>query len=207
MPPVGDRAEELLARPQGRAEPADHGRAAGGACPNSRLYRELELARLANATPTAEQALREQLAEDRTAVRAWLRAWMLIGALLLALMARYLCRHRPLSGVAGLSVAPDPLAGLSPRDLQDKELGACPAPAANPADLDGLGGARPALSLSGRGTPTPCSPTSVLALQEGGASAATQAAQATVLYYQAGQRLTRGDCACWSARSSRTRVR
>ena len=68
-------------RPQGRAEPADHGRAAGGACPHSRLYRELELARLANATPTAEQTLRDRLAKDRTAhPQLRLRTWILLGA-------------------------------------------------------------------------------------------------------------------------------
>ena len=126
-------------RPQSRAEPADHGRAAGGACPHSRLYRELELARLANATPPAEQALRERLAKDRTArPLLWLRSWILLGTLLLALMAGIYASTGRYQAWQAYQSRPDPLAGLSPRDLQDKALGALHQRLqANPADLDG----------------------------------------------------------------------
>ncbi len=85
---------------------------------------------------------------------------------------------------------PDPLAGLSPRDLQDKELGALHQRLqANPADLDGWA-ALGQLYLYRDEYDNALLAYQRLALQEGGASAATQAAQATVLYYQAGQQLT-----------------
>ena len=84
---------------------------------------------------------------------------------------------------------PDPLAGLSPRDLQDKELGALHQRLqANPADLDGWA-ALGQLYLYRDEYANALLAYQRLALQEG-ASAATQAAQATVLYYQAGQQLT-----------------
>lgn len=178
-------------RPQGRTEPADHGRAAGGACPHSRLYRELELARLANATPLAEQALRERLAKDRTArPLPWLRSWMLFGALLLALMAGIYAGTGRYQAWQAYQARPDPLAGLSTRDLQDKELGALHQRLqANPTDLDGWA-ALGQLYLYRDEYDNALLAYQRLALQEGGASAATQAAQATVLYYQAGQQLT-----------------
>lgn len=85
---------------------------------------------------------------------------------------------------------PDPLAGLSPRDLQDKELGALHQRLqTNPADLDSWA-ALGQLYLYRDEYDNALLAYQRLALQEGGASAATQAAQATVRYYQAGQQLT-----------------
>ena len=80
---------------------------------------------------------------------------------------------------------------MSPRDLQDKALGALHQRLqANPADLDGWA-ALGQLYLYRDEYDNALLAYQRLALQEGGASAATQAAQATVLYYQAGQQLTR----------------
>lgn len=79
---------------------------------------------------------------------------------------------------------------MSPQDLQDKALGALHQRLqANPADLEAwaeLG----QLYLYRDEYANALLAYQRLALQEGGASAATQAAQATVLYYQAGQQLT-----------------
>jgi len=79
--------------------------------------------------------------------------------------------------VAGLSVAPRSAGGIEPR-LQ-----------ANPADLDGWA-ALGQLYLYRDEYDNAWLAYQRLALLEGGASAATLAAQATVRYYQAGQRLT-----------------
>ncbi|QSE73745.1 heme lyase NrfEFG subunit NrfF, partial [Aeromonas media] len=85
---------------------------------------------------------------------------------------------------------PDPLAGLSPRDLQDKALGALHQRLQrNSADLDSwaeLG----QLYLYRDEYDNAWIAYQRLALLEGGASAATLAAQATVRYYQAGQQIT-----------------
>ncbi|WP_441296527.1 TPR domain-containing protein, partial [Aeromonas sp. HMWF014] len=84
----------------------------------------------------------------------------------------------------------DPLAGLSPRDLQDKELGSLHQTLQrSPADLDSWA-ALGQLYLYRNEYDNALLAYQRLALLEGGASAATQAAQATVRYYQAGQQLT-----------------
>ena len=109
-----------------------------GLASNSRLYRELELARLANATPTAEQALRDRLAREPSAsALPWLQLWIPIGALLLALVAGIYAGTGRYQAWQAYQSRPDPLAGLSPRDLQDKELGSMHQKLQrNPADLD-----------------------------------------------------------------------
>ncbi|MGE6107762.1 heme lyase NrfEFG subunit NrfF [Aeromonas sobria] len=164
-----------------------------GLSPHEPLHRELELARLANAIPAAELVLREQLAsqhDDRGRHSRHTLVLLLLGILVLAAVAAtYMSTGRYQAWQAYQS-RPDPLAGLSPRDLQDKALEALHQRLqANPADLEAWAELGQwylyrdqydnALLAYQR-----------LALQEGGASAATQAAQATVLYYQAGQRLT-----------------
>ncbi|MFM5783763.1 heme lyase NrfEFG subunit NrfF [Aeromonas caviae] len=192
VPLVGDRAEGVLAHdPRAELNWLIMAEQQAGLAPHSRLYRELELAHLANATPTAEQALRERLAKDRTArPLPWLRSWMLFGALLLALMAGIYAGTGRYQAWQAYQARPDPLAGLSTRDLQDKELGALHQRLqANPADLDGWA-ALGQLYLYRDEYENALLAYQRLALQEGGASAATQAAQATVLYYQAGQQLT-----------------
>ncbi|MCX0431066.1 heme lyase NrfEFG subunit NrfF [Aeromonas veronii] len=162
-----------------------------GFASTSRLYRELELARLANATPPAEQALRDRLAREPSArPLRWLLLWILIGTLLLALVAGIYAGTGRYQAWQTYQSRPDPLAGLSPRDLQDKELGALHQRLqANPADL-GSWAALGQLYLYRDEYDNALLAYQRLALQEGGASAATQAAQATVLYYQAGQLLT-----------------
>lgn len=192
VPLVGDRAEGMLAHnPRAELNRLIMAEQQAGLAPHSRLYRELELARLANATPPAEQALHELLAKDRTArPLSWLRSWILLGALLLALMAGIYAGTGRYQAWQAYQSRPDPLAGLSPRDLQDKELGALHQRLqANPADLDGWA-ALGQLYLYRDEYANALLAYQRLALQEGGASAATQAAQATVLYYQAGQQLT-----------------
>ncbi|MGU5625824.1 TPR domain-containing protein, partial [Aeromonas caviae] len=192
VPLVGDRAEGVLAHdPRAELNRLIMAEQQAGLAPHSRLYRELELARLANATPTAEQALRERLVRDRTArPQLWLRTWILLGGLLLALMAGIYAGTGRYQAWLAYQSRPDPLAGLSPRDLQDKELGALHQRLqANPADLDGWA-ALGQLYLYRDEYDNALLAYQRLALQEGGASAATQAAQATVLYYQAGQQLT-----------------
>ncbi|MCQ4052621.1 heme lyase NrfEFG subunit NrfF [Aeromonas sp. SG16] len=190
VPLVGDRAEGMLAHdPRAELNRLIMAEQQAGLAPHSRLYREL--ARLANATPTAEQALRDRLVRNRTA-RPQLRqrAWILLGALLLALMAGIYAGTGRYQAWQAYQSRPDPLAGLSPRDLQDKELDALHQRLqANPADLDGWA-ALGQLYLYRDEYDNALLAYQRLALQEGGASAATQAAQATVLYYQAGQQLT-----------------
>ncbi|WP_421159377.1 heme lyase NrfEFG subunit NrfF [Aeromonas dhakensis] len=190
VPLVGDRAEGMLAHdPRAELNRLIMAEQQAGLAPHSRLYRELELARLANATPTAEQTLRERLAGSRSA-RPWQQSWIPLGALLLALIAGIYAGTGRYQAWQAYQLRPDPLAGLSPRDLQDKELGALHQRLqANPADLDGWA-ALGQLYLYRDEYANALLAYQRLALQEGGASAATQAAQATVLYYQAGQQLT-----------------
>ncbi|QSR43676.1 heme lyase NrfEFG subunit NrfF [Aeromonas dhakensis] len=190
VPLVGDRAEGMLAHdPRAEMNRLIMAEQQAGLAPHSRLYRELELARLANATPTAEQTLRDRLAGSRSA-RPWQQSWIPLGALLLALMAGIYAGTGRYQAWQAYQSRPDPLAGLSPRDLQDKELGALHQRLqANPADLDGWA-ALGQLYLYRDEYDNALLAYQRLALQEGGASAATQAAQATVLYYQAGQQLT-----------------
>lgn len=169
-----------------------HGEQAG-LSPDQPLYRELSAARLANAIPAAELALRKQLANqdnNRDRNNRHGRALLLLGLLAITTVAAvYLSTGRYQAWQAYQS-RPDPLAGLSPRDLQDKELGALHQRLqANPADLDGWA-ALGQLYLYRDEYANALLAYQRLALQEGGASAATQAAQATVLYYQAGQQLT-----------------
>ena len=158
-----------------------------GLAPHSRLHRELEQARLANATPVAEQALRARLA-DSGPLRPL--PWLLLGMVLLALVIGFYASTGRYQVWQAYQSRPDPLAGLSPRDLQDKELGALHRRLQdNPRDLDGwaeLG----QLYLYRDEYEDAWLAYQRLALLEEGASAATLAAQATVRYYQAGQRLT-----------------
>lgn len=192
VPLVGNRAEGALAHdPRAELNRLIMAEQQAGLAPHSRLYRELELARLANATPTAELALRKRLARDSTArPQRRLRSWILLGALLLALIAGIYAGTGRYQAWQAYQSRPDPLAGLSPRDLQDKELGALHQRLqTNPADLDGWA-ALGQLYLYRDEYANALLAYQRLALQEGGASAATQAAQATVLYYQAGQQLT-----------------
>ncbi|MGL5811907.1 MAG: heme lyase NrfEFG subunit NrfF [Aeromonas sp.] len=159
-----------------------------GLAPHSRLYRELELARLTNATPPAEQRLRARLAAKRSTLDPL--PWLLLGAVLLAAVAGFYASTGRYQAWQTYQQLPDPLAGLSPRDLQDEALGAIHQRLQrDPADRDGwaeLG----QLYLYRDDYDNAWLAYQRLALLEGGASAATQAAQATVLYYQAGQRLT-----------------
>ncbi|MGL6265398.1 heme lyase NrfEFG subunit NrfF [Aeromonas jandaei] len=169
-----------------------HGEQAG-LSPDQPLYRELSAARLANAIPAAELALRKQLANqdnNRDRNNRHGRALLLLGLLAITTVAAvYLSTDRYQTWQAYQS-RPDPLAGLSSRDLQDKELGALHQRLqANPADLDSWA-ALGQLYLYRGEYDNALLAYQRLALQEGGASAATQAAQATVLYYQAGQQLT-----------------
>ncbi|WP_254204285.1 heme lyase NrfEFG subunit NrfF [Aeromonas sp. FDAARGOS 1414] len=187
------------APPQPAADPRSelnllimHGEQAG-LSPDQPLYRELSAARLANAIPAAELALRAQLAsqhDNRGRNHRHGRALLLLGLLAIAAVAAvYLSTGRYQAWQAYQS-RPDPLAGLSPRDLQDKELGSLHQKLQrNPADLDSWA-ALGQLYLYRDEYDNALLAYQRLALQEGGASAATQAAQATVLYYQAGQQLT-----------------
>ena len=169
-----------------------HGEQAG-LSPDQPLYRELSAARLANAIPAAELALRERLAnqhDNRDRNHRHGRALLLLGIMAIAAVAAvYLGTGRYQAWQAYQS-RPDPLAGLSPRDLQDKELGSLHQKLQrNPADLDSWA-ALGQLYLYRGEYDNALLAYQRLALLEGGASAATQAAQATVLYYQAGQQLT-----------------
>ncbi|WP_429220758.1 heme lyase NrfEFG subunit NrfF [Aeromonas veronii] len=164
-----------------------------GLSPDQPLYRELSAARLANAIPAAELALRVQLANlhnDRGRNNRHGRALLLLGLLTIAAIAAgYLSTGR-YQAWQDYASRPDPLAGLSPRDLQDKELGSLHQKLQrNPADLDSWA-ALGQLYLYRGEYDNALLAYQRLALLEGGASAATQAAQATVLYYQAGQQLT-----------------
>lgn len=164
-----------------------------GLSPDQPLYRELSAARLANAIPAAELALRAQLAnqhDNRGRNNRHGRALLLLGLLTIAAIAAgYLSTGR-YQAWQDYASRPDPLAGLSPRDLQDKELGSLHQKLQrNPADLDSWA-ALGQLYLYRNEYDNALLAYQRLALLEGGASAATQAAQATVLYYQAGQQLT-----------------
>ncbi|QSR73186.1 heme lyase NrfEFG subunit NrfF [Aeromonas jandaei] len=164
-----------------------------GLSPDQPLYRELSAARLANAIPAAELALRAQLAsqhDNRSRNNRHGRALLLLGIMaFVAVASVYLSTGRYQAWQAYQS-RPDPLAGLSPRDLQDKELGALHLRLqTNPTDLDGWA-ALGQLYLYRNEFDNALLAYQRLALLEGGASAATQAAQATVLYYRAGQQLT-----------------
>ncbi|QWL65767.1 heme lyase NrfEFG subunit NrfF [Aeromonas jandaei] len=192
IPLVGKRAEGAPAHdPRAELNRLIMAEQQVGLASTSRLYRELELARLANATPPAEQALRDRLAREPSArPQRWLLLWILIGALLLALVAGIYAGTGRYQAWQTYQSRPDPLAGLSPRDLQDKELGALHQRLqANPTDLDAWA-ALGQLYLYRNEYDNALFAYQRLALVEGGASAATQAAQATVLYYQAGQQLT-----------------
>ncbi|MCF5891834.1 heme lyase NrfEFG subunit NrfF [Aeromonas veronii] len=164
-----------------------------GLSPDQPLYRELSAARLANAIPAAELALRAQLAnqhDNRSRNNRHGRALLLLGIMaFVAVAAVYLSSGR-YEAWRTYQSRPDPLAGLSPRDLQDKGLGALHQRLqTNPADLDAWA-ALGQLYLYRNEYDNALLAYQRLALLEGGASAATQAAQATVLYYQAGQQLT-----------------
>ncbi|MFQ2068802.1 heme lyase NrfEFG subunit NrfF [Aeromonas veronii] len=192
IPLVGKRAEGAPAHdPRAELNRLIMAEQQVGFASTSRLYRELELARLANATPPAEQALRERLAREPSArVLLWLLLWILIGTLLLALVAGIYAGTGRYQAWLAYQSRPDPLAGLSPRALQDKGLGALHQRLqTNPADLDAWA-ALGQLYLYRNEYDNALLAYQRLALLEGGASAATQAAQATVLYYQAGQQLT-----------------
>ncbi|MGN4936009.1 TPR domain-containing protein, partial [Aeromonas rivipollensis] len=118
------------------------------------------------------------------------RALLLLGIVAIGAVAACYAASGRYQAWQAYQSRPDPLAGLSPRDLQDKALGALHQRLQrNPADLEAwaeLG----QLYLYRDEYDNALLAYQRLALQEGGASAATQAAQATVLYYQAGQRLT-----------------
>ncbi|HHQ4687121.1 heme lyase NrfEFG subunit NrfF [Aeromonas veronii] len=169
-----------------------HGEQAGLA-PDQPLYRELSAARLANAIPAAELALRAQLAsqrDNRGRNNQHGRALLLLGLLAIAAVAAGYLSSGRYQAWQDYASRPDPLAGLSPRDLQDKELGSLHQKLQrNPADLDSWA-ALGQLYLYRGEYDNALLAYQRLALLEGGASAATQAAQATVLYYQAGQQLT-----------------
>ncbi|MFM4967830.1 heme lyase NrfEFG subunit NrfF [Aeromonas veronii] len=169
-----------------------HGEQAGLA-PDQPLYMELSAARLASAIPAAELALRAQLAnqhDNRSRNNRHGRTLLLLGIMAcVAVAAVYLGSGR-YQAWQDYASRPDPLAGLSPRDLQDKELGSLHQKLQrNPADLDSWA-ALGQLYLYRGEYDNALLAYQRLALLEGGASAATQAAQATVLYYQAGQQLT-----------------
>ena len=119
--------------------------------------------------PTAEQALRERLAKRSHRPSAALAAHLdTAWGLLLALMAGIYAGTGRYQAWLAYQSRPDPLAGLSPRDLQDKELGALHQRLqANPADLDGWAALGQLVSLSGRVRQRPCSPTSVSPCIEG----------------------------------------
>ncbi|CAM3986309.1 heme lyase NrfEFG subunit NrfF [Aeromonas bestiarum] len=189
VPLIGDRAEGALTQdPRAELNRRIMAEQQAGLAPHSRLYRELALARLANTTPATEQALRTRVASSHTASRP--QPWLLLGALLLALIAGVYAGTGRYQAWQAYQDRPDPLAGLSPRDLQDKELGALHLRLqSNAQDLDGwaeLG----QLYLYRDEYEDAWLAYQRLALLEGGASAATLAAQATVRYYQAGQQLT-----------------
>lgn len=155
---------------------------------NSSLYHELEQARLANATPEAELRLRARLAAKMPTATPL--PWLLLGALLLGAVALVYANTGRYQAWQTYQNRPDPLAGLSPRDLQDKELGALHQRLQrDPRDLESwaeLG----QLYLYRDEYENAWLAYQRLALLEGGASAATLAAQATVRYYQGGQQLT-----------------
>ncbi|HHQ4642721.1 TPA: heme lyase NrfEFG subunit NrfF [Aeromonas veronii] len=164
-----------------------------GLSPDQPLYRELSAARLASAIPAAELTLRAQLAslrDNRGRNNRHGRALLLLGLLAIAAVAAVYLGSGRYQAWQDYASRPDPLAGLSPRDLQDKELGSLHQKLQrSPADLDSWA-ALGQLYLYRGEYDNALLAYQRLALLEGGASAATQAAQATVLYYQAGQQLT-----------------
>ncbi|WP_279491938.1 heme lyase NrfEFG subunit NrfF [Aeromonas veronii] len=164
-----------------------------GLSPDQPLYGELSAARLANAIPAAELALRAQLAsqrDNRSRNNQHGRALLLLGLLAIATVAAVYFSSGRYQAWQDYASRPDPLAGLSPRALQDKELGSLHQKLQrSPADLDSWA-ALGQLYLYRGEYDNALLAYQRLALLEGGASAATQAAQATVLYYQAGQQLT-----------------
>ncbi|WP_421301037.1 heme lyase NrfEFG subunit NrfF [Aeromonas veronii] len=187
------------ATPQPAADPRSelnllimHGEQAG-LSPDQPLYRELSAARLANAIPAAELALRAQLASQRdnrgrNNRHGW--ALLLLGIMAIAAVATVYFSSGRYQAWQDYASRPDPLAGLSPRALQDKELGSLHQKLQrSPADLDSWA-ALGQLYLYRGEYDNALLAYQRIALLEGGASAATQAAQATVLYYQAGQQLT-----------------
>ncbi|WP_429215583.1 heme lyase NrfEFG subunit NrfF [Aeromonas veronii] len=187
------------ATPQPAADPRSelnllimHGEQAG-LSPDQPLYRELSAARLANAIPAAELALRAQLAsqrDNRGRNNQHGRALLLLGIMTIAAVATVYFSSGRYQAWQDYASRPDPLAGLSPRDLQDKELGSLHQKLQrSPADLDSWA-ALGQLYLYRGEYDNALLAYQRIALLEGGASAATQAAQATVLYYQAGQQLT-----------------
>ncbi|HHQ4900687.1 heme lyase NrfEFG subunit NrfF [Aeromonas veronii] len=187
------------ATPQPAADPRSelnllimHGEQAG-LSPDQPLYRELSAARLANAIPAAELALRAQLAsqrDNRGRNNQHGRALLLLGIMAIAAVATVYFSSGRYQAWQDYASRPDPLAGLSPRALQDKELGSLHQKLQrSPADLDSWA-ALGQLYLYRGEYDNALLAYQRIALLEGGASAATQAAQATVLYYQAGQQLT-----------------
>ncbi|HHQ4766480.1 TPA: heme lyase NrfEFG subunit NrfF [Aeromonas veronii] len=187
------------APPQPAADPRSelnllimHGEQAG-LSPDQPLYRELSAARLASAIPAAELALRAQLANQHDNRGRYHRhglALLLLGLLAIAAVAAVYLGTGRYQAWQDYASRPDPLAGLSPRDLQDKELGSLHQKLQrSPADLDSWA-ALGQLYLYRGEYDNALLAYQRIALLEGRASAATQAAQATVLYYQAGQQLT-----------------
>ncbi|MEV3841892.1 heme lyase NrfEFG subunit NrfF [Aeromonas veronii] len=194
VPLIGDRAEGMLAHdPRAELNRLIMAEQQAGLAPHSRLYRELSAARLANAIPAAELALRAQLAnlhDNRGRHHRHGRALLLLGIMAIAAVAAVYLSTGRYQAWQDYASRPDPLAGLSPRDLQDKELGSLHQKLQrSPADLDSWA-ALGQLYLYRGEYDNALLAYQRLALLEGGASAATQAAQATVLYYQAGQQLT-----------------
>ncbi|WP_429023206.1 heme lyase NrfEFG subunit NrfF [Aeromonas allosaccharophila] len=169
-----------------------HGEQAG-LSPDQPLYWELSAARLANAIPAAELALRAQLAsqhDNRGRHNRHGRALLLLGIMACVAVAAVYLNSGRYQTWQDYASRPDPLAGLSPRDLQDKELGSLHQKLQrSPADLDSWA-ALGQLYLYRNEYDNALLAYQRLALLEGSASAATQAAQAAVLYYQAGQQLT-----------------
>jgi formate-dependent nitrite reductase complex subunit NrfG len=189
VPLIGDNAEgELAQDPRAELNRLIMAEQQAGLAPHSRLYRELELARLANATPATEQALRARVARSHATTRPL--PWLLLGTLLLVLVAGFYAGTGRYQAWQAYQSRPDPLAGLSPRDLQDKALGALHLRLQrNPTDLDSWA-ALGQLYLYRNEYGNALLAYQRLALLEGRASAATLAAQATVRYYQSGQQLT-----------------
>ena len=191
MPLIGDKEQGNQAQdPRAELNRRIMAREQAGLSPHDPLYRELTAAHLASATPAAELALRERLTQAPGRSGRHARPLLLLGIVAIgAVAAGYAASGRYQAWQAYQS-RPDPLAGMSPRDLQDKALGALHQRLQrNPADLEAwaeLG----QLYLYRDEYDNALLAYQRLALLEGGASAATQAAQATVLYYQAGQRLT-----------------
>lgn len=158
-----------------------------GLSPDSSLYQELAQARIANATPSAEQALRARLATAGAAARPL--PWLLATVMLLAVVAGFYASSGRYQAWQAHATRPDPLAGMSPRDLQGKELGSLHQRLQrDPKDLESWA-ALGQLYLYRDQYDDAWIAYQRIALLEGGASAATLAAQATVRYYQAGQRL------------------